>query len=199
MLGRVSDEVYWQNLICKIVDAFLSGDFLTVCSGENRCCGRTMTEFSDCDLCDLQWQSLGYLNPEAKKYTPALTEFSKGAQTFLHSHVSYSLCTAARASMMTGMSPLRTGVTAHQVPVESGIITIPEYLKDLGYRTGLIGKIRHTIPFRHEAFDLVVGPDKLAMGRSPEAFYAEVLDLLTGRSPAPTTEPPGRWSRWRAG
>lgn len=129
-------------------------------------------------LDDMQWQSFGYLDDRYVEYTPNLTALANESVAFLHSHVPFALCTPTRAAFMTGKGPLKTGVTTHLRHVFAGVDTLPGVLGEQGYLTGLIGKTRHTIPYRAHEFDVRVGPDQLSMGRSPQKFRTALSNLM---------------------
>lgn len=56
-----------------------------------------------------------------------------------------SMCIPCRAELYTGMYPVRNGVCWNHTPARSEMQSIVQYLSDLGYRTGIAGKI-HASP-----------------------------------------------------
>lgn len=81
-----------------------------------------------------------YGNPHVK--TPTLDNFAKESVRFDQFIVS-PVCTPTRAALMTGRYPLRTGVRDTYrggAIMNTGEVTIAEMLKQIGYKTGMVGK-----------------------------------------------------------
>ena len=93
---------------------------------------------------DLGFGDLGsYGNTEIR--TPALDRLAAEGVRLKEFYTPAPTCSPARAALLTGRHPLRTGVTRVFVPKEvQGLpaeeITLAEHLKDLGYATACIGK-----------------------------------------------------------
>lgn len=114
---------------------------------------------------DLGFGDLGsYGNTEIR--TPALDRLAAEGVRLKEFYTPAPTCSPARAALLTGRHPLRTGVTRVFVPKEvQGLpaeeITLAEHLKDLGYATACIGKWhlggrkRHRPP--HHGFDEFFG------------------------------------------
>lgn len=99
---------------------------------------------------------------------PALTEFARGATVFDNAHATAPLCTPARGSLFTGLSPHRNGLmglTHHGWTYRPGVATLPEMLRPLGYHTALVG-------LQHEDHDAtVLGFDEVCgLGFLPRAL-----------------------------
>lgn len=76
--------------------------------------------------------------------TPNLDRFMDTAVTFTHAHCQAPICTASRASFLTGMYPsylrnTRNGNATPSPDVEERVIT--RKLADIGYDCGLVGKL----------------------------------------------------------
>ncbi|MDB9741994.1 sulfatase [Akkermansiaceae bacterium] len=119
---------------------------------------------------DQGYQDLGcYGSPNIK--TPRIDKMAEEGMKFT-SFYAQTVCGPARASLMTGSYPMRTGRAEHDdglIPhpaMDLDEITIPELLKPLGYKTGMAGKwdlagrtTRGTPTFRlelgpqHQGFD----------------------------------------------
>lgn len=91
---------------------------------------------------DLGWNDLGYQGSEIK--TPQVDRLAANGLQLDRFYVQPS-CSPTRASLMTGKSSLRLGITGaltilndKGLPLEHQLL--PQYLKGAGYRTGLIGK-----------------------------------------------------------
>jgi arylsulfatase A-like enzyme len=92
--------------------------------------------------------------------TPTLDSLALNSTRLTHFYVS-PVCAPTRSSLMTGRYSLRTGVfdTYNGGAIMSNQeITIAEYLKEAGYRTGIFGKwhLGDTYPFRphDQGFDI---------------------------------------------
>merc|ERR1711899_128557 len=92
---------------------------------------------------DLGFNDVSWHNPDI--YSPTLESLANEG-IILENHYVQPICTPTRAALMTGYYPIHTGrqtsVLWPQVPV--GLYTnftlMPEYLKELGYKTHAIGK-----------------------------------------------------------
>lgn len=83
--------------------------------------------------------------------TPHIDKLASTGLTFLHHYVAVPTCGASRYALLTGRSPLSSGVTGgneglfnNLKPNQPGASTMPELFKRSGYHTVLIGKISHT-------------------------------------------------------
>lgn len=77
--------------------------------------------------------------------TPALDRLAAEGVRLTHFYTPAPTCSPARASLLTGRHPLRTGVTRIFIPKEvqgfpASEITLAEQLRDAGYATACIGK-----------------------------------------------------------
>jgi arylsulfatase A-like enzyme len=91
---------------------------------------------------DAGWKDVGYHGGEIK--TPVIDRFA-GEGVRLKNFYAYSTCTPSRAAFFTGRAPSRSGIVYpiqhddhYGLPSES--TTLPEVLRQNGYRTALIGK-----------------------------------------------------------
>jgi arylsulfatase A-like enzyme len=90
--------------------------------------------------------SLGtYGNPICQ--TPALDELAAQGTRFDQCYTATSICTPARATLLTGLLPFRHALVAnyernvaYREELDPAIIPFSRYLLDEGYRVGLVGK-----------------------------------------------------------
>jgi len=95
---------------------------------------------------DLGYGDVRCLNPEGKIPTPHMDRLAAGGMAFTDAHSSSSVCTPTRYGVLTGRynwrSRLKSGVLGGASPtlIETGRLTVPEFLKQHGYKTACIGK-----------------------------------------------------------
>lgn len=80
-----------------------------------------------------------YGNPIVK--TPNLDEFAKSSLLFTNAFATSPTCAPSRSSMFTGLMPFRNGAHSNHSGVTSGTKSLVDYLKPLGYRVALGGKL----------------------------------------------------------
>lgn len=61
-------------------------------------------------------------------------------------YASSAMCVPTRASLFTGLYPMRHGAFQNHKPVYDTLKSVAHYLGDLGYRVGLTGKITSPNP-----------------------------------------------------
>ena len=95
---------------------------------------------------DLGYGDLGCFNKDSKIPTPHLDGLAKEGMRFTDAHSPSAVCSPTRYGLLTGRypfrSPLKKGVVLPWgTPIiEQGRLTLPQMLKNLGYRTACIGK-----------------------------------------------------------
>jgi len=109
--------------------------------------------------------------------TPNMDRLLTESARFSRFYVS-PVCAPTRASFLSGKYAPRTGavyVTRRRETMDDGIMTIPEYLRHAGYRTGLFGKWHNgaTSPYRPEdqGFDEFLG---FTLGHFNDYFNGEL-------------------------
>ncbi|WP_168380884.1 sulfatase family protein [Modicisalibacter radicis] len=121
--------------------------------------------------------------------SPNLERFARDATVFDNAHAAAPLCSPARGALFTGLSPHQNGIQglAHDAwRYRENVLTAPEHLRALGYRSTLIG-------LQHEHVDPdVLGYDEVAgAGFLPRAH--QVVDAargwLAGQAPRDTRAP----------
>ncbi|MCP4310639.1 MAG: arylsulfatase [Bacteroidetes bacterium] len=95
---------------------------------------------------DMGYGDVQSFNPESEVPTPNLNRLSEEGMMFMDAHTPSSICTPTRYGLLTGRycwrSSLKRGVLkGYSSPlIEEDRITIADYLKGKGYRTGIVGK-----------------------------------------------------------
>ncbi|AQQ70494.1 Arylsulfatase [Limihaloglobus sulfuriphilus] len=87
--------------------------------------------------------------------TPSLDKLAQKGVRFENAFVPYSVCSPSRASFLTGLYPHQhgqIGLATHKYRMYREFPSIPSFLKQAGYRTGIIGKL-HVNPESAFPFD----------------------------------------------
>ena len=95
------------------------------------------------------WDDLPITGMGSEVKTPTLSRLAKEGSLLSNYYVN-AICTPTRASFLTGRYPihlgLQRGVIRDAVPeaVPINETMVPEYLRQAGYATHAVGKVRHT-------------------------------------------------------
>ncbi|HEY4311154.1 MAG TPA: sulfatase [Pirellulales bacterium] len=81
--------------------------------------------------------------------TPRLDQLAAEGTRFSHAYCNAPVCTASRQSFLTGRYPHRVGVTVLKTPLSESAVTLPEMLREAGYRTCGIGKMHFNSALAH--------------------------------------------------
>jgi choline-sulfatase len=85
--------------------------------------------------------------------TPALSRLADEGVVFENAYTASPLCAPARASLLTGLLPSRTGTYDNAADFSSQIPTFAHYLRRAGYRTALAGKMHFCGPDQLHGFE----------------------------------------------
>ncbi len=95
---------------------------------------------------DLGYGDLGCYNKESRVPTPHLDQLARAGMRFTDAHSPSTVCTPTRYSLLTGQMAFRinyrgvfTGVGGPCL-IRVDQLTLPQMLRDRGYRTALVGK-----------------------------------------------------------
>ncbi len=91
---------------------------------------------------------IGCLGGHPQVKTPHIDRLAARGTLFTNAHCQSPLCNPCRTSLMTGLRPSTTGVYGlapwiRDVEKFKGVVTLPQYLAEHGYRTYSTGKIYH--------------------------------------------------------
>jgi choline-sulfatase len=84
---------------------------------------------------------------------PAMSRLASSGVVFDAAYAASPLCSPARASLLTGLLPSRTGVYDNAAEFGTHIPTFAHYLRDAGYRTVLAGKMHFCGPDQLHGFE----------------------------------------------
>ena len=105
---------------------------------------------------DLRTSVGAYGDPIAQ--TPVMDQLARDGTMFEHAYVQQAVCSASRASVLTGLRPTATTVDYPYNPAFRNQIsqdnpTFPTWFEEAGAWTRMIGKVHHDSPKRIETID----------------------------------------------
>lgn len=126
--------------------------------------------------------------------TPNIDALAENGVVFDRAYVANPLCMPARASLFTGRTPRGHGVRSNGIPLSKDIPTMPEALRQAGYRTHSIGKLHLNNYNRPKGFkNMEIGPQDFPEAnhfwntgitdRIQTPYYGfETVDLVDGHT-----------------
>lgn len=96
----------------------------------------------------------------SKKFiqTPNMDRLANEGIKFTHAFVGNSICSPARATLLTGQHSHKNGVKDNRTSFDSSKITLPKLLQQSGYQTALIGKWHlHSFPTGFDYWKILPG------------------------------------------
>ena len=87
-------------------------------------------------------------------HTPNIDHLAKEGLRFNLAFTPTAMCSPSRSALYTGLYPHRNGCHPNHSRIKPGIKTLPYYLKSLGYRVGLAGKV-HVKPKNQFPFEYI--------------------------------------------
>lgn len=126
---------------------------------------------------DMNYDAVGAFDCLVQGTTPNIDKLADEGIRFTNAHVTHAVCQPSRGAIMMGMYGHVSGIVGFNY-YSGNKPTLTEYLRDAGYITGIIGKIRHSLPkfdTEIEKFDLIkrglTKDNELGYGRNPEKYY----------------------------
>lgn len=86
--------------------------------------------------------------------TPNIDRLVRDGMRFTRAYCAMSMCAPFRAELYTGLYPVRNGTAWNHSISKQGTKSVCHYLRDLGYRVGICGKV-HVKPQTVFPFDIV--------------------------------------------
>ncbi|GAB3911943.1 sulfatase [Larkinella knui] len=94
-------------------------------------------------------------------------------------YTSEAMCVPTRASLFTGLYPVRHGSFQNHKPVREPLKSVGHYLADLGYRVGLTGKDHSTKPKTVFPFEIVKGFEPNCVAPTDDYELDDVREFIT--------------------
>ena len=92
---------------------------------------------------------------------------------------SEAMCIPTRASLFTGLYPVKHGAYQNHKPVYNNLKSVAHYLGDLGYKVGLTGKNHVTKPKSVFPFQIVPGFEPNCVASTDDYFLDSVKTFIT--------------------
>ncbi|MFQ5809303.1 MAG: sulfatase-like hydrolase/transferase, partial [Armatimonadota bacterium] len=73
-------------------------------------------------------------------HTPNIDRLAREGTRFSHAFTPSSICTPSRGALLSGMYPIRNGAHPNHSGFKDGVRSLPNYMAELGYHAGLVGK-----------------------------------------------------------
>ncbi|MCF0056295.1 sulfatase [Dyadobacter sp. CY356] len=111
--------------------------------------------------------------------TNNIDALAKNGLKFNHIYTSEAMCVPTRASLFTGLYPVRHGSFQNHKPVYDNLKSVGHYLADLGYRVGLTGKDHVTKPKTVFPFEIVKGFEPNCVAATDDYELEDVKKYIT--------------------
>ena len=115
---------------------------------------------------DHSWHDVGAYGATDVR-TPNLDKLATDGMRFEYAFAASPTCSPSRSALFTGLYPMRNGAHANHSLIREGVKTLPQYMKDLGYRVVIAGKThfgpREQFPFEYLKNSNVMPPGKKAV------------------------------------
>jgi uncharacterized sulfatase len=90
--------------------------------------------------------------------TPNITRLAQEGLTFNQAYLAEAICQPCRSELYTGLYPMSNGCAWNHSASRPDIKSLPDYLRPLGYRVGMAGKV-HVSPEEVYDFEMLAGFD----------------------------------------
>lgn len=111
--------------------------------------------------------------------TTNIDKLAEQGLKFNNIYASEAMCVPTRASLFTGLYPVRHGSYQNHKPVYDNLKSVGHYLADLGYRVGLTGKDHVTKPKAVFPFDIIEGFEPNCVSPTDEYSLEAVKKYMT--------------------
>ncbi len=115
---------------------------------------------------DMNWDSVGCFGAPMKDLTPNIDRLAAEGIRFERAHVASTVCMPSRNALNSGRLPHRSGGEGFHYFRFPDVPTIPDTLKKHSYKVGILGKVKHSTPYKDTPWDHAE-----EIGRNTEQFY----------------------------
>lgn len=121
-----------------------------------------------------RWDAIGAHGDPAIA-TPNLDRLAAEGTAFRRAYSESPVCVPARAAMLTGLPPHRTGVVDNNTPLPEGTPTFPRRLVRAGYDTVAIGKLHFTPPRADHGFARLLLSEELPAATADDEYLRDLV------------------------
>ncbi|MBC7903454.1 MAG: sulfatase-like hydrolase/transferase, partial [Gemmatimonadaceae bacterium] len=121
--------------------------------------------------------------------TPNIDRIAKEGAIFTNAFVGNSICSPARATLLTGQHSHKNGLKDNRFRFDSSKITLPKLLGTTGYQTAVIGKWHlHSYPTGFDYWKILPGqglyyePRIIGMDGDTSTYHGYATDVITNES-----------------
>ncbi|OYW19972.1 MAG: hypothetical protein B7Z54_02415 [Sphingobacteriales bacterium 12-47-4] len=121
--------------------------------------------------------------------TPALDRLAKEGMLFKNAFVGNSICSPARATLLTGQHSHKNGIRDNRTPFDGTKITLPKLMSAAGYQTALVGKWHlHSLPTGFDFWRVLPGqgayyrPALIHMNNDTVHYEGYTTDVITDQA-----------------
>jgi len=126
------------------------------------------------DLCVKEVGCYGGVNVK----TPRLDSLAAQGMRFERCYATIAMCVPLRNTLFTGLFPVRTGSYRNHTYCHPGTVSVVQYLNQLGYRSGLAGKV-HIGPRESFPFEMVSGLTRNCVSATDDYTFEHVKEFMT--------------------
>lgn len=115
---------------------------------------------------------------------PAVDGLAGEGMAFHRAHVATAVCQPSRSAILTGLWPHRNGAEGFE-PIADGIPVLTDYLREVGYQAGILGKVDHLQPVDRFGWVTRISMRELGMGRDPQAYSSAATSFFATHADEP--------------
>jgi len=121
--------------------------------------------------------------------TPNIDRLAREGMLFKNGFVGNSICSPARATLLTGQHSHKNGIRDNRTPFDGTKITLPKLMSPTGYQTALVGKWHlHSLPTGFDYWRVLPGqgayykPAMIHMNNDTVLYEGYTTDVITNEA-----------------